>query len=469
MTKRLIRLTDVCVAIGILVAIWPIRTAEAQTAEAQIAEAQIAGRPNVLLITIDDLRAEIGCYGHPQVQTPHIDRLAERGMRFDRAYVQATFCNPSRASFLTGLRPDTTGVLDNRTWFRQKLPDAVTLPQLFKENGYHTVRLGKIFHGTQQMEDPKAWNVAEYPKPTELGLTGEGRNLTGGTVKWCRWMAARGDDEDQPDGQIARRAVGFIRRDHGRPFLLAVGFYKPHDPFVAPAKYFEPYPLKDLKLYRDPADRSAEMPLAVPKGWKKEFDKFTDQERREFLRSYYAGTTFVDAQIGKVLAALEHCGLASNTIVVLISDHGYHLGERGWWNKSTLFELTARTPMIVYSPRMKAKGKSCSRLVEFVDIYPTLSELCGIRPPENLEGRSFVPLLDEPELAWKEAAYTQLRRGAVEGRAVRTERWRYIEWDEGRQGAELYDHENDPGEYHNLAGDPQHADVTASLKQLLPK
>lgn len=426
-----------------------------------------ADRPNVLFICIDDLRTELGCYGCSHVKSPNIDRLAERGMRFDRAYVQAAFCNPSRASFLTGLRPDATRVLNNTTWFRDTLPDAVTMPQLFKENGYTTWRIGKIFHGTASMDDPRGWHKAVYPQGTDRGRTGTGRNLTGGRVRWCRWMAAEGDDDDQPDGQIAAVAVDFLGDRHRQPFFLAVGFHKPHDPFVAPAKYFDPYPPESLKLYRDPADRSPELPLAVPRGWKTEFDQFTDQQRLEFFRAYLACITFVDAQIGRVLDALEASPHRENTIVVLIADHGYHLGERGWWNKNTLFELTARTPMIVYSPRMKAKGTPCTRLVEFVDLYPTLAESCGLTAPENLAGRSFLPLLDDPRQPWKEAAFMQLVRGPVEGRTVRTQRWRYTEWDAGRQGAELYDHDNDPGEYHNLANAPQHAGTVAELRELL--
>ena len=424
-------------------------------------------RPNVLFVAIDDLRTEIGCYGAGHVKTPNIDRLAAQGMRFDRAYVQAAFCNPSRVSFLTGLRPDTTGVLGNRTWFRDNLPDAVTLPQLFKQNGYYTLRLGKIFHGSQAMDDPKGWHQAVYPKITERGQRGEGRNLTDGKVRWCRWTAAEGNDLDQPDGQIAKLAVDYLQQKHDQPFFLAVGFHKPHDPFIAPAQYFEHYPEEDLKLYRDPPDRSPDVPLAISGGWKAEFDKFTDQERREFLRAYFACTTFVDAQVGKVLDALDESGERDNTVVILISDHGYHLGERGWWNKNTLFELTARTPMIAYTPHMKAKGQSCRRLVEFVDIYPTLTELCGLTPPAGLAGRSMAPLLDDPEQPWKEAAYMQLVRGAAEGRTERSERWRYTEWDQGRQGVELYDHDNDPGEYSNLADDPKYANVVSELRQML--
>ncbi len=431
--------------------------------------AEPAAKPNVLFITIDDLRCETGCYGKPAVQTPNMDRLAAQGMRFDRAYVQVTFCNPSRASFLTGLRPDVVGVLDNRTKLRDVSPDVVTLPQLFRENGYHTMRLGKIFHGGPEHEDPKAWDVAKYPGPTPIGRKGERRNMTGGKIKWCWWMAADGGDEDQGDGVIASEAVAFLRNRPQKPFFLAVGFYKPHDPFVAPKKYFDMYPLDKLELYRDPADCTPLLPMSIASGWKKEFDKFTDRERREFLRSYYAGTTFVDAQIGKVLDELEKQGLADDTIIFLMSDHGYHLGERGWWNKSTLFERSARTPMILYTPAMKAKGKTCDRLVEFLDVFPTLTELCGLKNPTGLAGRSIVPLLDDPEQKWKEAAYTQVQRGRAMGWSVRTDRWRYIEWDEGRQGAELYDHETDPEEYKNVADDPGSADVIKRHKALLKR
>ena len=424
-------------------------------------------RPNVLFITIDDLRCETGCYGSQVVRTPNIDGLSRIGMRFDRAYVQVTVCNPSRTSLLTGLRPDTTQVFDNRTHFREKLPNVVTIPQLFRENGYHTIRLGKIFHDGAQMEDAKAWDSSEYPRPTQRGLTGEGRNLTEGRLKWCAWRAAEGVDEDQPDGQIAAQAVTFLKRSHDRPFFLALGFYKPHDPFVAPKKYFEHYPLDSIRLYRDPPDATPLSPLTFGRTFKREFDKFSDRDRREFQRAYYAGTTFVDAQIGKVLDALRQGSYSNNTVIFLMSDHGYHLGERGWWNKSNLTELSCRTPLIAYAPNMKAAGESCSRLVEFIDVYPTLTELCNLQAPSDIAGRSFASLLDDPSQQWKEAAFTQFRRGKAMGRSVRTRRWRYTEWDNGRKGRELYDHAADPGEYQNLADNPAHEREVDKLMHLL--
>jgi iduronate 2-sulfatase len=430
-------------------------------------------RLNVLFVISDDLRNQLGCYGDPVVKSPNLDRLAAKGVRFDRAYCQYPVCNPSRTSVLTGLRPDTTRILGNTTQFRKELPDVVTLPELFRKNGYFTASLGKVFHRGQKvddvradMDDPRSWNMAKYFVPTEKGKQGEGRNLTDGKLEWCRWLAAEGDDEDQADGQIAAEAVKLLRQERKEPFFLAVGFHRPHDPFVAPRKYYDPYPLDKMPLWTAPKERTPDVPLAIPKGF--DFSKFTDPERREFVRSYFAGVTFMDAQLGKVLDELDRQKLWESTVVIFWGDHGYHLGERDWWNKSTLFELSCRAPLFAYAPGMKTTGKSSSRLVEFVDMYPTICELCGIHPPDGLEGTSFRPLLDEPERAWKKAAFTQVQRGKTAGRSLRTERYRYTEWgDGGRQGIELYDHTSDPGEYKNLVEDPAHSKTAAELKEVL--
>jgi iduronate 2-sulfatase len=431
-------------------------------------------RLNVLLIAADDLRPDLGCYGSI-VKSPNIDRLAARGLRFDRAYCQYPVCNPSRTSLLTGLRPNTTKVLDNGTHFRKTLPEVVTLPQLFRQNGYFAAGLGKIYHRgltmedlRPEMDDAKSWDTARYFQATELGLKGEGRNLTGGKLPWCRWLAAEGGDEDQPDGQIAREGIRLLEEKAGKPFFIALGFHKPHDPFIAPKKYFELYPLDQLKLL-DREATGTNVPLAVPGGWKNQFSNFTDQERREYMRSYYAGISFMDAQVGKVLDAFDRLKLWDNTVVVFFGDHGFHLGERGWWNKSTIFELSARAPLIVWSPRLKAGAKSSPRLVEFVDIYPTVIELCALQAPSGLEGRSFVPLLEDPTRAWKQAAFTQVQHGQFAGYSVRTERWRYTEWDGGRKGVELYDHESDPGEWHNLSGELRHDATVKELSVVLRK
>jgi len=436
------------------------------TMPAQAAADASAERKNVLFITVDDLNHSIGCYGNNIVHTPNIDRLAAMGMRFDRSYCQFPVCNPSRSSFLTGLRPDTTGVLDNRTLLRSLRPNLVTMPQLFRQSGYFTARLGKIFHG--RFDDPRAWDTTFDARATDIGRKGEGRNLTGDAVKWCHWLAAEGTDEDQPDGQFARETIRLLEQKRDKPFFISLGFHKPHDPFIAPKKYFDLYPLDKLQLVNEPADASPLHPQAIGSGWKDSFDKFTDRERREFMRSYYAGASFIDAQLGKVLDALRQLELLDNTIIVFFSDHGYQLGDHGWWNKNTLYEQSTRSPMLVRVPGLTKKATTCDRFVEFVDIYPTLADLCNLTIPHRVEGRSFKPLLSDPSLQWKQAAFTQVNRG-IAGRAVRTDRWRYIEWDDSKQGVELYDHNNDPGEFHNLGDDPAHASTRRRLKALIQK
>jgi uncharacterized sulfatase len=430
-----------------------------------------ADRPNVLFVVVDDLACVLGCYGYPVAKSPGVDALAKRSLRFERAYCQYPVCNPSRTSMLTGLRPDSTGVLDNSTQFRKKLPNAVTLPELFRRNGYFTATLGKIFHRgltmedlRPEMDDPASWDLRRYFQATPTGLKGEGRNMTGGKLAWCRWLAAEGTDLDQPDGQVAAEAVRLIEKKQDKPWFLAVGFHKPHDPFIAPRKYFDLYPIEKVPVHRPPADRTTPPPLAVP--GRRSFD-FTDRERREFLRAYLAGVSFMDAQLGKLLAALTRQKLWDRTVIVFVGDHGYHLGEHGWWNKSTLFELSARVPLLVHAPGMKSAGKTCPRLVEMVDLYPTVAELCAVEAPAGLEGTSFRPLLDEPERKWKKAAFTQVQRGKVAGRSVRTERWRYTEWDGGKRGVELYEPGKDPAGYHNLAEMKEHAETVRALKQVL--
>jgi uncharacterized sulfatase len=435
-----------------------------------------AERPNVLLIIVDDLRPELGCYGVSRAHSPNVDRLAERGMRFDRAYCQYPVCNASRTSFLTGLRPETTRVFSNDLYFREKLPDAVTLPELFKKNGYRTVSLGKIFHAGGKLaklsasggaDAERSWDEVKVFAPTKTGMQGEGREMTnpGGNRGWCRWLAADGGDEDQPDGQYAAEGVRILNEPREQPLFLAVGFNKPHDPFISPKKYFDLYPPESIEPPQVPEKRGPAAPLAISRAT--DFSKFTDQDRREFLRAYLAGVSFMDAQVGKLLAALDATDRWKNTVVVFFGDHGYHLGEHGWWNKSTVFEESARVPLIVWSPGTRGAGKATNAIVELVDVYPTLCDLCGLTAPSDLQGKSFRPVLDDPSLPGKPAAFTVVERGGVLGRSVRTDRWRYTEWDEGRKGAELYDQATDPDDYVNLADDPQHAPTVAELKKLL--
>ncbi len=424
-------------------------------------------RVNVLLIVVDDLRHDVVGPEGTAVHTPNIDALAARGTRFELAFAQSTVCNPSRASMLTGLRPDATGVHSNQAHLLETRPDAVTLPALFRRNGYRTVRLGKIYHTRERLEHPDDWDEVRYGKPTRLGQEGEGRLLSGERWPQFRWLAANGTDEDQPDGQIARWAADFLARPPEEPFFLAVGFYKPHDPWVAPKRYFDLYPLDSITLHRDPDGMSPTPADALGGPWAPAFAEFTDRERRDFVRAYFATTSFVDAQVGKLLDALERHGHANDTVVVFVSDHGLHLGERGWWHKNTLYDVSARAPLAIVPPGRGGAGGTSAAIVELIDIVPTLADLAGLDAPEGVHGRSLVPLLDDPVRPFKAAAFTQLRRRDRFGRSVRTERWRYIEWEDDAARRELFDHRADPGEFFDLAGDPEHAEVVARLSGMI--
>jgi iduronate 2-sulfatase len=438
-----------------------------------------ARKPNVLFVIADDLNCDLGCYGHRVVRSPNIDRLAASGVRFDKAYVQYTVCNPSRTSFLTGLRPTTTKVMDNATHVRKTLPDVVTLPELFRNNGYETVGLGKVFHrglspdeAKKEMDDPKSFDRVFYGKATAKGNQGTGRNLTGGTLPWCRWLAADGEDSDQADGQLTDEAVRLLGQPREKPLFLAVGFYRPHDPFQSPKKYFDLYASAKFDLPKSPAGYTLPSPLSLGGGtFQTAFDKFTDDDRREFLHAYSAGVSFLDAQVGRLLEALDKNRLTEKTIVVFLGDHGYELGTRNWWNKSTLFERSCRTPLIVRVPGAKGNGKATESVTEFLDIYPTLAGLCRMSgAPKTLEGTSFRNVLDDPSATHKEAALTVVKRGAILGRSVRTAQYRYTEWDEGRKPCELYDHSTDPGEWINLADReaflPKRRELSALIRRI---
>lgn len=418
-----------------------------------------ADRPNVLFIAVDDLRDTLGCYGNSVVKTPNIDRLASRGVVFERAYVQYPVCNGSRSSFLTGLYPDQTGVTNNTTLLRDRLPNVVTFPQMLKQQGWHAAAFGKIFHlgggrnaalQSKWMDLPNSWHTAKAFKATEVGSHKlAGRNLSGGRLNWCHWGAMDGGDDDQPDGQIASAVIAEMERLGDQPWIIGCGFMKPHDPFVAPLKYFELYPDGSLDLYRDPEDQTSAPPLAVGFGLFGEvFAGFSDTERTEFLRAYYACTSFMDTQVGRVLDALDRLGQSERTLVILVGDHGYHLGERNWWNKNTLFDRSCRAPLIVAGPGI-TPGRAAG-LVEFVDLFPTIAEICEVAAPAELAGTSLWPQLKDPAKPGRNSAWTIVARGGNQrGDSIRTDRWRLTQWSDG--AVELYDHASDPQETRNLA------------------
>jgi len=423
---------------------------------------------NVLFIIVDDLNSTLGCYDHPVVKTPNIDRLASQGIRFDNAYCNFAVCGPSRGSLMTGLRPENLNILNNTTPLQTVLGDKITLPNLFKLNGFETIGLGKTFHDkTPDHGDDKAWDAYFRYGPTDIGKQGEFRNMTDGELKWCEWGATEGTDDDRPDGRIAAKAVEILKTQREKPLFLAVGFQKPHDPFVAPKKYFDMYPLEDCE------------PPVLPEGWAppyqhslpgqtKIFNKFSDQDKREFLRSYYACTSYMDAQVGRLLDALKESGQMDNTLIVFFGDHGYHLGEHNWWNKVTIYEKATNAPFIVAGNAVGKKGVGSDAMFEFVDIYPTLADIMKLdNVPNYLEGESFVEAIANPEQGFRDHVRAVVRRGDFLGRMAKTKEWRYIEWDHGAKGIELYDQKNDPTEYNNVAEDPKNAEIIAGMKLLL--
>lgn len=456
-------------------------------------------KPNVLLIVSDDLTNNaLSCYGNKICQSPNIDKLAAKGVRFDRAYCQFPLCNPSRASFLTGMRPDTTKVYENATQFRKNIPDVQSLGQTFQKGGYSVARVGKLYHygvpaqiGTDGLDDPPSWQEVINPKGRDkddeekdliftLNPMAKGSARFGGTLSW---LAADGKDEEQTDGKIADATIKLLEMTKkGKPFFLACGFFRPHTPYVAPKSYFKMYPPEKIPLPEVAAKHWESAPAAAFLSAKKEQEKLTDDLRRQAIQAYYAATTFMDAQVGRVLHALDELKLTDKTIVVFLSDHGYHLGEHGLWQKMSLFENSTRVPLIIYDPKSKGNGKVCTRTVELVDLHATLAELAGLPGPKT-DGTSLKKLLDDPAAAWDLPAITQVSRNTPTmtgqkigkkdnwflGYTVRNERYRYTEWDGGKKGVQLYDYEKDPGELMNLAMDPAHADVVKQMKALLPK
>ncbi len=447
-------------------------------------------RPNVLFIAVDDMRADVGAYGHPFVQTPNIDRLAERGTVFERAYVQQALCNPSRASIMTGLRPDRLGVTDLHTHFRETHPDVVTLPELFMRHGYHAEGIGKMYHNWAQPEwrgDSLSWSV---PQVMHYATHGSDSAVVDGPLPpelagVPRTMMRDVPDDAYFDGRIADLAVEALRRLQDEPFFLGVGFWKPHAPFNAPKQYWDLYDREEIGSAPYP-DPPAGVPDVAMHESQEIFREYTDREGGEptdaekitLRHGYYAAISYLDAQVGKVMHALDSLGIADNTVVVFWSDHGYHLGEQGLWSKRTNFELDSRSPLIIAAPDQAAPGSTTESLVEFLDIYPTLADLTDLPAPSHLEGVSLRPLLDDPDSAVKQVAFTQHpapaysdRNPTAMGFSMRTNRYRYTEWrsleDRGIIARELYDHTVDPLEMRNVAEQPGQAEVIDRLALIL--
>jgi iduronate 2-sulfatase len=433
-----------------------------------------AERPNVLFIISDDLNNFLGCYGDPLVKTPHLDRLAARGVLFDKAYCTFPLCGPSRNALLTGLHPNTTGIQSNSQIFRQTIPDQVSMPQAFRLAGYFAARIGKLYHynvpnsiGTNGHDDPASWELEwnpagvdrmeEHPQIFSL-VPGQ----FGGTLSWFASPKSDRFHTDAMMAESAEKVLGLCAQDKSRPFFLALGFFRPHTPYVAPRDpYFGYYPVEQMPIVQGVKEDQIDIPEAALQSFKKEQANLTDELRRQCRQAYYASISFMDAQVGKVIDSLDRLGVSQNTIIVFTSDHGYHMGEHGLYQKMSLFEESARVPLLLVAPGVAGKGQKAMAPVSHIDLFPTLAELCQVEKPVNLQGQSLVPMLKDPSQPGRGWAITQVTRGGIKktqrtfGYSLRTDRWRYTEWDQGEMGVELYDHETDPRELTNLADRPE--------------
>lgn len=458
-----------------------------------------AQAPNVLLVICDDLNTHVSTSGYPNIKTPAFNRLAEAGMTFRRAYCQYPVCGPSRASFLHGLYPQSTGILDNKSDIRELRPGTVSLPQHFKESGYWTGAVGKVFHNVKVDPGDAAWDRVhrfendELPMVTPIRQKFERENgsINKGKArrKWRELYPTiapqtRGQqpgygpsglsDRQHKDGKNAHQICAWLKEQPfgDKPFFMACGIQKPHVPFLAPDKYFEMYPHESLKF--DPA--SIEFWNTVPKtaqtkrysGFGFQFGVENDRLRREYVQAYHACISFIDAQVGSILDALQKNGHWENTIVVLTSDHGYLLGEKFMWGKVMLFESCDRVPLIVRIPKsvrdVAEPGTVTEGLVELIDLFPTLTELCDIHTPSELQGQSMTGLLENPQGNGKDVAYTVVTRGKELGKAIRTQRYRFTQW---HTGEELYDLVDDPEETRNLARQKEYSETLVLMRSKL--
>jgi arylsulfatase A-like enzyme len=427
----------------------------------------------------DDLNTALSGFGHPQCKTPELDKLARRGMRFENMHCQYPVCGSSRASLMSGLYPYTNGTLGNAGTLRGNMPDVVTMSQLFRKNGYRVGRVSKIYHmgippeilaGTATRDDPHSWDEVVNIKAPEQNAPGEKTNWSpkNKSSQSFTGVVAEGDDLAHADGMAANHAIDFLKRHKDKPFFLACGFVRPHVPLVAPAKYFDRYDRDAMIAPVVPKDDLEDVPEIV-RDYKRNSTSYgvTPELHKGLLEAYYASISYMDAQVGRVLDALEELGLSDNTIVVFTSDHGYLLGEHDKFQKQHLFEESTRVPFIVRVPWMnKHRGKATKHITELIDLYPTLADLSGLKAPKNLQGESMVPLLKDPSSDdWKkDLAFTISRSG---GESIRTHDWRFTQWGYGAKGMELYDRRKDPGEFTNLAGDPNYDKPLKILKAQL--
>lgn len=433
-------------------------------------------KTNVLFIIADDLNCNLGAYGHYLVKTPNIDRLAREGMRFENAFCNFPLSGPSRGSMMTGLYPDQTGHHRLRDLIRDHVPGVVSMSQNFMNNEYMSARVGKIYHydnprgiGTPGHDDPASWNERYFPRGIDKDMEDQIFSLNPGSFgAVLSWLPAEGKDEEHTDGMVATKAIELLEKYAGSdtPFFLGVGFYKPHTPFVAPKKYFDLYPKDQIRIPAVPRNYLSTLPDAAANSLTvhKEQNNLSDSLALCAIQGYYAVISFMDAQVGRVLDALEKLGLKENTIIVFTSDNGYHMGEHGYYQKNTLFENSGRIPLIISAPDMKGKGKTSASIVEMIDMYPTLSDLAGITPPPYLAGKSLNPILNNPKKSVRESALTQI----VGGYTLRTKDYRYSRWGKGGENRiELYDRKADPEEMKNLAGQPKYKNRIDKLDRQL--
>jgi arylsulfatase A-like enzyme len=486
-SKKNTGLHDAIPGVTVLVGSFTISIAAAQSAPP-------AEEPmNVLFLISDDMRTELGAYGSVSALTPNLDKLAAKGVRFERAYCQYPLSGPSRESLLTGRRPTTSGLYSNREWFGATYPDWVSLPEYFRQHGYASLRSGKVFHGGIDDTDAwteggetRTWNNPVNLAPPEAISAAEvrehyvriSRQDESRAARSDRWEAVEGEAvRELGDTKVADRAIEFIRRSKGsgKPFFIACGFSKPHTPFVAPKEFFDLYHTDSIPLSPDFASLPM-IPVGFPAGAirPKNADLFisriaSPEEARSMIRAYLACVSYVDWNVGRVLAELERQGLNERTIIIFWSDHGYQLGEKGKWSKAgSLWEQGAHVPFIIFDPRAKGNGQTSPRVVELVDIYPTLIDLCSLPASQNPDGVSLKPLLDNPAAKWERPAYTVWNEHGkgITGVAVRTERWRYAEFFGHGQGAYLTDPQADPHELHNLVNEPEYKNIVAELHRL---